>query len=122
MKSFSSKPSVNNAVIEFELQDEKFFFTPVKQSTQLVSLMTIRGRDTEADLERAGTMLDWLAAGLDREYYKAWKKDPTLLPAEGSQWKKLLDMLGDPDNDLELDAVTEAIQWLMGEVSGRPTT
>lgn len=121
-KSFSSKAPEKQDVIEFELQGETFHFTPVKASTQLIKLMTIRGKGNEADLERAGTMLDYLAAGLDREFYKRWGKDPDAVPAEGSQWQKLLDMLNDPDNDLELDAVTDAIQWLMGEASGRPTT
>ncbi len=121
-KSFTSKAPEKRDAIEFELQGEVFWFEPVKQSTQLIRLMTIRGHSNEADLDRAGTMLDWLAAGLDREFYKKWQKDPNAVPEADSQWAKLLDMLGDPDNDLELDAVTDAIQWLMGEVAGRPTT
>lgn len=123
-KSFESKPQSEEfrKPIEFVLQGETFVFSPVKPSTQLIRLFTIKGKSQDAEIERAGSMLDWLAAGLDREYYKAWQKDQDLVASEGSQWKKLLDMLGDPDNPLELETVTEVITWLMGEVAGRPTT
>lgn len=124
MKSFESKPQSEEfkKPIEFQLQNETFSFAPVKPSTQLIRLFTIRGKSQDAEIERVGSMFDWLAAGLDRDYYRAWQKDPDLVAPEGSQWKKLLDMLGDPDNPLELETVTETITWLMGEVSARPTT
>lgn len=124
MKSFESKPQSEEfrKPIEFTLQGEVFSFLPVKPSAQLIRLFTIRGKSQDAEIERVGSMFDWLAAGLDRQYYRAWQKDPDLAPEEGSQWKKLLDMLGDPDNPLELEIVTETITWLMGEVAARPTT
>jgi hypothetical protein len=122
VKQFNSKTQENKAVIEFELDGHTYYFTPVKQSTQLVKLLTVKTKGMEADLERVGSMFDWLAAGLDREYYKAYQKDPDAQPAEDSQWKHLMGRLEDPDDNLELDTVTEVITWLMGEVSGRPTT
>lgn len=121
-KSFNSKPASRKVDIEFELDGEKFYFKPVKQSTQLVQMLQVKGDSTEADFERVGALLDWLAAGLDRDYYKAYQKDPNAKPAEGSQWKRLLDRLQDPDDELEFDTVVDVINWLQGEISGNPTT
>lgn len=121
-KSFNSKPVQRKADIEFELDGEKYYFKPVKQSAQLVQLLQVKGNDPDADMQRVGTLLDWLAAGLDREYYKEYQKDPNAQPREGSQWKRLLDRLQDPDDELEFETVVDVVNWLMGEVSGNPTT
>lgn len=122
MKQFNSKAPEERAVISFELDGHTYHFTPVKQSTQLIKLVTVKSKGTEGDLERVGAMFDWLAAGLDRDYYKAYQKDPEAEPADDSQWKHLIGRLEDPDDNLELETVTEVITWLMGEVAGRPTT
>lgn len=122
MKSFTSKVVDKREDIVFELDGDKFYFTPVKQTTQLIGMLNVRGDSAEADIERIGSMLDWLAAGLDRKYYKAYQKDSSVKPGPDSQWGKLLDKLADPDDPLELDTLSDVITWLMGEVSGRPTT
>lgn len=121
-KSFNSKPSTRKADIEFDLDGRKFYFKPVKQSTSLISMVQVRGDDMDADMERVGALLDWLIAGLDREYYKAYQKDPNTELPETSQWKVILDRLKDPDDELEFDTVVEITNWLMSESSGNPTT
>lgn len=122
-KQFTSKIVEKRDDIEFEIDGTKFYFKPVKQSTQLIKMLTVRGKGPEAEMERVASMLDWLAYGLDREYYKAYKKDPEhAVPGPDSQWQKLLDKLEDPDDPLELETVTEIITYLMEEITGRPTT
>jgi hypothetical protein len=124
MKAFTSKPTEVRKPIEFELDGTEYTFNPPKTTSQLVSMMQVKGNDVTADLERANAMLVWLSHGLNREHEpNPRKKSPghdTFV--EDCQSCDILSRLEDPDDPLELDTVMEVISHLMEKVSGRPTT
>lgn len=123
MKAFTTKPVAVAKVIDFELDGTHYSFNPPKTSTQLVAMMQVRGKDTAADLQRAGAMFAWLGHGLNSTH------EPIRGKQEGHeefvkdcQACHLQARLEDPSEPLEVETVMEIISWLMGEVTSRPTT
>ncbi len=122
MKAFTSKPTDLLKPIDFELDGKTYTFNPPKTTTQIVSMMTVRGKGFEADLQRAGSMLVWLSNGLDRKHETRKGVPGHEEYVEGCQSCDIHNRLNDPDDTLELDTVMEVIAHLMETVSGRPTT
>lgn len=125
MKSFSTKPIEVGKPIEFDLDGDVMVFTPPKTATSIVGMMQVKGDDTNANLQRVAAMFTWLGQGLNREHEprKGRKTQPGHEDyVEGCQACLVQSRLEDPDDDLDVEQVMEHISWLMGEVSGRPTT
>lgn len=122
MKSFTSKPTELSAPIKFELDGKWYTFNAPKTTTQIVAMMSVKGKGFEADLERAGSMLVWLSNGLDRKHETRKGVPGHEDFVEGCQSCEIAARLADPDDNLELDTVMEIISELMAEVSSRPTT
>lgn len=122
MKSFTSKPADRSKPVDFELDGEHYIFNPPKQSTQLVSLLQVKGQGTVADIERVAAMFSWLGTGLNRDHEPRKGKTGHTEMVDDCQACKIQARLEDQDDDLEIEEVLELITWLMGEVAGRPTT
>lgn len=122
MKSFTSKPTELQKPIDFELDGKWYKFNAPKTTTQIVAMMSVKGKGFEADLQRAGAMLVWLSNGLDRAHETRKGVEGHEEYTEGCQSCDINSRLEDPDDALELDLVMEVIAALMEEVSGRPTT
>lgn len=125
MKSFSTKSIDAGGVIEFELDGDVYQFNPPKTATSFAAIMQIKGDSNEANIARLAAMFMWLGQGLNREHQTRTgrKAQPGHLSyVEGCTVCLLNDRLEDPDDDLEVSDVVDKITWLMGEVSGRPTT
>lgn len=88
--------------ITFDLDGVEYTFTPPKDS---IMVMPILGDgDTETGAMRG--LFDWLGAGLPKD-----------------QEERLIGRLRDPEDDLDIDTLTEIIKGLQEAVSGgRPTT
>lgn len=124
IKAFTSKPTTVNKPIDFDLDGVTYTFNPPKTTTQLVSIMQVKGSGDEANLQRAGAMLVWLSNGLNREHEPkpAKKHKGHEVYTEDCQSCAINARLQDPDDALELETVMEVLTGLMEEVSGRPTT
>lgn len=122
MKAFTSKPTELLKPIDFELDGKNYTFKPPKTTTQIVGMMTVKGKGFEADLARANVMLVWLSNGLDRSHETRKGVEGHEEYVEGCQSCDIAARMADPDDTLELDTVMEVIAALMEEVSGRPTT
>lgn len=86
-------------VLEFELDDEKYHFTPPK--TTGVYLASIGGNGND----QLKAQLDWLEAGLEED-----------------EAARLRARLFDPADDLEVINIMEVVGWLLQEMTDRPTT
>lgn len=122
MKAFTSKPTELQKDLDFELDGKHYTFNPPKTTTQIVSMMSVKGTGFEADLQRAGSMMTWLSNGLSREHEGKKGKGGHFEFVEDCQSCDISNRLEDPDDGLELDTVMDLISWLMEQVSGRPTT
>jgi hypothetical protein len=122
LKAFTSKPAETQKVIDFELDGKHYTFNPPKTTTQIVQMMSVKGKGFEADLQRANSMLVWLSNGLNREHETRKGVPGHDEYVEGCQSCDVAARLADPDDGLELDLVMEVVAWLMEEISGRPTT
>jgi hypothetical protein len=125
MKAFSTKPIDAGKDVDFELDGDTYTFTPPKTSTSIVAMMQVKGDSMEANLQRVQAMFTWLGQGLNREHEPKKGRKPQPGHDEyvdGCQACLIQSRLEDPDDDLDVDTVMETITWLMGEVSGRPTT
>jgi hypothetical protein len=112
--------------ITFDLAGDVYSFQPgVKKSGPLLGMLHVNGKKAFAEGERAKAMLDWFAEGLNREHNDTMgrKGHPEAnLPKEECSACHLQRRLLDPDDYLDLETVMEVVNWLMGQVSGRPTT
>lgn len=123
MKAFTSKPAAAQKDIDFELDGTHYSFSPPKTTSQLIGIMSVRGKDTQADLERASHMLAWFGNGLNKEHQPRKGEGGHEEFVEGCQACDIDDKLNDPTpGTLELETVMEVIGWLMEESSSRPTT
>jgi hypothetical protein len=123
MKNFETKPSKRGADIDFDLDGETFTFSPPKQAALMLGM--VEGASEKGALATflpIGSMFSWLATGLNKEHEGSRKKPGHDSYVEGCQACRIHERLTDPDDDLDLDQVTEVINWLLGEASGRPTT
>lgn len=88
---------------EFELDGEKFRFTPNKTASFMLPILE---EDDSSKMEMIATkgQFDWLHNGLTK-----------------AQSKKIIDRLKDPKDDLDVDLLLDIIDWLQDEVSGKAT-
>lgn len=125
MKPYSSTPLKAGEPVEFEIDGDKYTFTPPKKATSTVALLQAHGDGTEANMSRVGAMFSWLGHGLNRghetKYGKAAQPGHATY-VEGCQACFLQARLEDPDDDLDISKVMDVINDLLSEVSGRPTT
>lgn len=99
--SFTTAKRAREA-IPFTLDGEEYQFTPPKDSIMVMPLLD--GGDAETGAMRG--LFDWLGAGLPQE-----------------QTDRIITRLKDPEDDLDIDTLTEVIKGLQEAVSGgRPTT
>jgi hypothetical protein len=97
-KTFTSAARrISTEPITFDLDGETYSFIPQKTTALAVS-----GLNGGADQIKG--QLNWLGAGLSKE-----------------QGDRILARLTDTDDDLELRTVIEIVNYLLTEMSGRPT-
>lgn len=87
--------------IPFTLDGEEYEFTPQKNSVLVMPSMS----DDKDGTEELRGIFDWLGAGLPDE-----------------QEQRLIERLKDPEDDLDLDMLSEIVSGLIEEIGGRPTT
>lgn len=126
MKNFVSKPVTKLDPIEFSIEDKPYTFTPGKKSGALVELVQVKNEVSFSDAERTRRLLDWLADGLNPEHNDndfLGRVGHTVL-TEGCQACALqADLLDRRPDGLALETVLDAVNWLIGEVTGgRPTS
>jgi hypothetical protein len=98
MKTFeTAKRRLPDYQIEFELDGDKYHFTPPK--TTGIWLATF-----DSQREQVKAQLDWLGAGL-----------------EPDEAERILERLKDPDDDFDLVQALEVTAWLTEEITARPT-
>lgn len=85
--------------------DHEYVFVAPKQATLLLSAVAFDPTDAAGALPMVKGMFDWLDAGLGVE-----------------QAARIEARLRNPDDDLDVDTLTEIIKWLTEQTSGRPTT
>lgn len=123
MRNFETQPTKRGQDIKFQLDGEEFVFTPPKQSALLLAMVEGAGdKGTLANFVPIGSMFSWLAAGLDKTHEGSRKKPGHDNYVEGCQACRIHERLVDLDDDLDIEQVTEVINWLLAEVTGRPTT
>lgn len=115
MKSFVSDPTKLGSVIEFELDGETYKFTPTKTDTLFVGLMA--GRRSKNIFDNLNAQWAWFANGLSPEHEETHDE-----LVEGCQACRIFERLSDPKDVLTLNTVNGAVDWLIGEAAGRPTT
>lgn len=119
-KQFKTAPK-RREVIEFELDDDKFHFTPQKVASVMLPVLDHDDDpDDEDDDDDGGKQLtmtqrtwDWLKAGL-----------ATFVGEDGeehSEYEVIRERLADPADDLDVGDVADVVKWLMSKVAGRPT-
>ena len=89
--------------IEFVLDDEAYTFIPPKTALMLMPGVFASGADAGMAMTRA--TFDWLSAGLPED-----------------QNDRLIARLRDPEDDFDIDNLTEIISALTEQTTGRPTT
>lgn len=98
-KTFSSAANrVNDKPVEFELDGHTYVFTPIKRTALVLSAF-------EGGADQLRSQLNWLSAGLSDE-------DSAMLTAR----------LMDHHDTLEIPDLLRIIEWLLGEMAGRPTS
>jgi hypothetical protein len=117
LKSFVTDPTTLGSPIEFELDGETYKFTPTKTDTMFVGLMA--GRRSKNVFDNLNAQFAWFANGLDQNHESDDDHDGSV---EGCQACRIFTRLQDPKDALTLKTVNDVIDWLLGEVSGRPTT
>jgi len=92
--------------IPFAIDEDEYVFTPPKVATIATDLFDDLDSDDETRAtSSARAAFDWLSNGLPEK-----------------QAERIKTRLKDPDDDLDLPDIVEVIKWLLGKVSGRPTT
>lgn len=123
MKNFETKPSKRGSDIDFTLDGETYTFSPPKQATLMLGMIEGAGeKGAMATFLPVGSMFSWLAVGLNKEHEGTRKKPGHDNYVEGCQACRIHERLIDTDDELDIDQVTEIINWLIGETAGRPTT
>lgn len=85
--------------IPFTIDGDSYTFTPPQTGRIAVAMMS--GDENEMIKET----FDWLSNGLPEE-----------------QTKRLMDRLRDPDDEFDMEDLTQLVQGLQQEVTGRPTS
>lgn len=117
VKSFVSDPTKLGAPIDLELDGETYTFTPTKTDTMFIGLMV--GRRSKNGFDSLNAQFSWFANGLNPDHESDEAHDGTV---EGCQACRIFNRIQDPKDALTLKTVNTAIDWLLGEVAGRPTT
>lgn len=93
----------NTEAIPFTIEGDEtaYTFTPPKRSLMVMPILDGSGQDTAA----IKVLFDWVGAGLPKR-----------------QVDKLKSRLRDPKDDFDVDGLEEIAQWLIEEVSARPTS
>lgn len=115
LKSFVSDPTKLGTLIEFDLDGESYKFTPTKTDTLFVGLMA--GRRSKNVFDNLNAQWAWFANGLNTEHEES--HDEVVADCQAC---RIFERLQDPKDALTLNTVNEAVDWLIGEASGRPTT
>lgn len=115
LKSFVTDPTTLGSAIEFELDGQSYKFQPTKTDTLFVGLMA--GRRSKNVFDNLNAQWSWFANGLNPEHEESHDD-----AVEGCQACNIFERLQNPKDVLSLNTVNEAINWLIGEASGRPTT
>jgi hypothetical protein len=116
-KQFVSDPSKLGEPIELDLDGETYTFTPTKTDSLFIGLMV--GRRSKNGLDNLNAQFTWFANGLNKDHEANDEHDGTVKDCQACRIYARLSDAGDP---LTLKTVNEAIDWLLGEVAGRPTT
>jgi hypothetical protein len=99
MKIFETAKRSLGEPIDFQIDDDKFTFTPV--STTSIYISSLMGHDLHSQTR---TQLNWLSAGLPED-----------------QAQRILDRLLDPEDYLDVQYLDSIVAWLIKEMAGRPT-
>lgn len=118
MKTFVAKKTASTyAPIEFELAGDVYHFTGGTASDFLLGLVSA-DKGAFVMVDRTRESLNWLGAGLgpDHDDHTAGNE------VEGCEACRLQKRLMDKkDEEVTLEVVMEVVNWLVGEISARPT-
>lgn len=104
MQEFTTRKR-NREQIQFSLDGRVYTFTSQKLSLAMLPLVdTTDDSGMPPQLRAVKSELDWLSLGLPDD-----------------EIEEIIGRLRDPDDDLELNDVTEVTKWLFKQVSGNPT-
>ena len=99
-KAFKTKAK-HGQVLDFKLDDDLFNFTPPKFA---ITLLAVVNAGTEDPIAQVRAILNWLSDGLPEE-----------------QNARLIARLTDPEDDLDFPDLEGVFEYLMEQVTGRPT-
>lgn len=87
--------------ITFSIDGEDYSFTPPKNAEMVLPVLEATG---DQDIAAIKAQLDWLGHGL----------------AEGES-ERLTARLKDPDDDFDVNNLSDILQYVLKQVAGRPT-
>lgn len=126
MKELTSK-RIEAKELQLNLDGEVYTLRPVKKSKVMVGMLAASSRSSGDDdlmsaMAAPAAMVRWFESCLSAEHHKS-KKHPGhgKESVEGCQACRVIDRLGDDDDPLEIETVFEAANWVMSELSDRPT-
>lgn len=118
MQTFRAKP-YQSRVLEFELAGDIYLFTTSKPSEFVLALLSTP-TGANAELFQTKHALNWLSDGLNSQHDA---DNHEAKPDSNCQVCRLQGRLLDKnDKEVDLEIVMEVVNWLIGEVSGRPTS
>lgn len=85
-------------------EDHEYVFTPPKSAVMLMPILEVDSTSDEG-LGLTKATFDWLGSGLSQE-----------------DRERVIARLKDPQDDLDIDTLTEVVQALSERVAARPTT
>lgn len=96
--------AVTRDVVEFDVDDDTYHFTPPKKAALLLNVLDVDPDDPDDGLAGMRSTFDWLSQGL---------------PADEND--RLVARLRDPDDGFDVDDLAAVVRWLVSETTGRPT-
>lgn len=102
-KSFAPKKKAAAKPVEFDLLDETFTAVPkIPGITLLEFIASGEGEDSGGAVAKG--ILDYLRSSMKKEEYKRFH-----------------DFVSDPENEIEIDTLSEIVSYLIEQQSSRPT-
>lgn len=103
-KSFSPKKKAAAKPVEFDLLDETFTAVPKIPGITLLEFIASGEGDGEGNGAVAKGILDYLKSSMKKDEYKRFHA-----------------FVSDPDNEIEIDTLSEIVGYLIEQQSSRPT-